>query len=183
MKYEFKCRFTANVIYTQEIPDNTAQKLQCRVALELAVRNGANLAGANLAGANLAGAYLIGANLAGAYLIGADLIGADLTHADLTHADLTRADLTGAIIKGNKLISERPMLHIGGIGSRNSYLVAFITDNGVFVKTGCFFGTLDEFAAAVSKEHGDNSHGKEYAAAIQMIKTHEELWTPPTQGE
>ncbi len=45
------------------------------------------------------------------------------------------------------------------------------------VKTGCFYGTLDEFSAAVDKTHGPGVHGIEYMAAIAMIDAHAALWT------
>lgn len=38
------------------------------------------------------------------------------------------------------------------------------------VIVGCFFGDLDEFAAAVQKTHGDNTHAKVYRLAIEMAK-------------
>ena len=84
--------------------------------------------------------------------------------------------MDGAYLAGAKLRGERPMLQIGGLGSRNAYLVAYLTDAGIQIKAGCFFGSLDEFAEAVKKEHDNNNHGREYAAAIEMIKTHAEIW-------
>ena len=91
MRFEFKSRFTAEVIYTQEIPDGTEEILQCKLALELAVKTGADLSGAYLSGADLSGADLTGANLSDA-----DLSGADLSDADLSGADLSDAYLRGA---------------------------------------------------------------------------------------
>ena len=119
------------------------------------------------------GADLRGADLRSAYLRGADLRGADLGGADLRSADLRSADLGGA-----KLIGDRPILQIGPIGSRSDYLIAFVTDQGVLVRAGCFFGSLDEFSSAVDKTHGDSVHGIEYATAIAMIDAHAALWTP-----
>jgi len=62
-----------------------------------------------------------------------------------------------------------------------------LTDHGVYVRTGCFFGSLDEFIEAVDKKHGGGINGKEYRAAIEMIRTHAELWTPtaaePQEGK
>ena len=60
---------------------------------------------------------------------------------------------------------------IGAIGSRNGTTTFFkCTDNKIRVVCGCFFGDLDEFAAAVKKTHGDNQHAKVYQLAIQMAK-------------
>lgn len=88
------------------------------------------------------------------------------------------ADLGGADLRSAKLIGDRPILQIGPIGSRSDYLIACVTDQGVLVRAGCFFGSLDEFSSAVDKTHGDSVHGIEYATAIAMIDAHAELWTP-----
>ena len=124
-----------------------------RDVVEAAVSDGAYLGGADLANANLAGAYLARANLAGANLANANLAGA-------------------------KLIGKRPIIQIGPIGSRSSYVVAYLTDAGVRVRAGCFFGSLDELRAAVIKTHGESIHAREYAAAIALIEMHAECWTP-----
>jgi len=99
---------------------------------------------------------------------GAYLYGADLTGAYLTGADGTKLTLVG----------DRPFLQIGPLGSRNAYLLAFITDGGVYVRAGCFFDTLAAFWKAVRKEHKRNVHAREYATAIAMIETHAKLWAP-----
>jgi uncharacterized protein YjbI with pentapeptide repeats len=130
--------------------------LECgslKLCVEAAVEAGANLDGANLRGANLDGANLRGANLDGANLRGANLDGA-------------------------KLIGKRPILQIGPLGSRCDYLVSYITDAGIKVQAGCFFGSLAEFAQKVKDTHGENEYGREYAAAIVMIDAHAAIWTP-----
>jgi uncharacterized protein YjbI with pentapeptide repeats len=167
--------------------------------------DGANLAGANLAGANLDGAYLAraylagaylagaylaranldGANLAGANLAGANLDGAYLARANLDGAYLARANLDGANLDGGfRLVGSSPVLQIGPLGSRSAYLVAYRTDAGLRIRTGCFVGTRDAFAADVAKTHGDNVnvHGKNYAAALAFI----DRWaanTAPNRGQ
>jgi len=67
-------------------------------ALEMAVKDGADLTRANLYGADLTRANLTRANL-----YGADLTRANLTRADLYGADLTRANLYGANLYGADL--------------------------------------------------------------------------------
>ncbi len=116
--------------------------------------------------------------LENATVAGADLRGADLTGAYLRDADLTGADLRGAYLIGANLDGTRPILQIGPIGSRCSYLVSYITDAGVMVRAGCFYGTLDEFRAAVEKTHGESDHGREYQMAMLMIEAHAAIWTP-----
>ncbi len=102
---------------------------------------------------------------------GADLYGADLRGADLRGANLGEAKLGGA-----DLVGSRPVMQIGPIGSRADYLIAVVTTDGVRVTAGCFSGTLDGFRAAVESTHGDSEHGRDYRAAIAMIKAHAEIW-------
>ena len=112
---------------------------------------------------------------------GADLSGAYLSDAYLRGANLSDADLRGANLRGAKLVGDRPVLMIGPVGSRSDYLTAYVTDAGVRVRAGCFFGSLDAFRAAVAKTHGDSNHGREYAAAISLIETHAAIWTPAVE--
>ena len=74
-----------------------------KIAIEMAVKQGANLEGANLRGADLIGADLRGADLRGAYLRDADLRDAYLEGANLEGAYLRGADLRGADLRGGYL--------------------------------------------------------------------------------
>jgi len=98
--------------------------------------------------------------------------------AALEKAVSARSYLDGANLDGANLVGNRPILQIGPIGSRCAYLVSYITDAGIKVRAGCFFGSIEEFEAACAKTHGDNDHGKEYAAAVAMIRAHAAIWTP-----
>lgn len=94
------------------------------------------------------------------------------------------AYLTGAYLADNvRLVGHRPSLQLGPIGSRADLLTAYITDAGVHVRTGCFFGTLDDFKVAVATTHGDGIHGIEYRAVIALIESHATLWTPAVTTE
>lgn len=146
-KIEIKERFCGAVLFAHEAEGNAL-----RVTLEAAVSARAYLGDADLRGADLSGA-----GLSGAYLRGADLRDAKL-----------RNDL---ILRG-----ERPIFVLGPIGSRCAHLTAYLTDEGIYLSTGCFFGTRIEFEAALDCEHGDNAHAKEYRVALAMIGAHEELW-------
>lgn len=143
-----------------------------RDVVEQAVAAGANLGGAYLVGANLVRANLGDANLGDANLVGANLVGANLDGAYLDGANLGG---------GVKLVGNRPILQIGPIGSRCAYLVSYVTNAGVYVRAGCWFGTLAEFGPRVISTHRDSVHGQEYAAAIAMIEAHARLWTPAEQ--
>lgn len=70
------------------------------------------------------------------------------------------------------------MLVIGPIGSRSDYFTAYLTDKGLRLRAGCFFGTRDDFVEKLDAEHGDNVHGAEYRAALGLIAVHAALWTP-----
>ena len=116
-------------------------------------------------------ANLYGAALAGAYLTGADLTRANLTGANLAGADLSGADLSGAIVAdGYALVGRRPVLQVGPLGSRSATLIAFRTDKGLMLRTGCFFGTADQFVDAVRKTHEDSTHAADYMAALDFIR-------------
>jgi len=169
---QIKNRSTGSVIFEAEVDASLSGELKIGAAVKIAIKTDANLAGANLAAANLAGA-----NLADAYLAGANLDGANLDGANLAGAYLDGANLAGAKVNdGNVLAGTRPIFQIGPIGSRCAYLAAYITTSGVFVRAGCFFGSLAEFSATVNKTHGENEHGQEYNAAIQMIEAHAKIW-------
>ena len=161
MKFEIKSRYDGRVLFSLETES-------LRSCVEAAVKSGADLSGA--------------------YLGGADLGEADLGEADLSVADLSRADLSGAKLKTKcyknlLLVGKRPVLQVGPLGSRADYLVAFLTDNGVYIRTGCFFDTLQAFALAVVKEHGENVHAAEYNAAVGLIECHAKHWTPPVGSD
>ncbi len=96
MIFEIKHRYTGSVLFSIETES-------FRLAVEAAVKRGADLRGADLGGADLGGAYLGGAYLGGAYLGGAYLGGADLRGADLGGADLGGAYLGGADLRGADL--------------------------------------------------------------------------------
>ena len=192
-KIVIKHRYSGAVFFEhQPTADQQASGIAMRAALEAATKDGAdlvganlvcaNLVGANLDGANLGGANLGGANLRGAYLVGANLDGAILDGANLVGANLRGAYLVGANLGDKKLIGRRPILMIGPIGSRSDYFTAYMTDAGVYLRTGCFFGSVDKFRAALKGEHGDSEHAHEYAAALELIACHARLWAPEVEA-
>ena len=113
-----------------------------KLCVEAAVKSGANLSGATLSFANLSGA-----NLSFANLYGADL-----------------GEEAGKLKAGGFFTA-------GPLGSGQSYLLAFHTDKGVFIRTGCFFDSLEAFRAATLKTHGaDSKHGKLYLDMANLIE-------------
>lgn len=92
--------------------------------------------------------------------------------AVLDGASLDRASLDN----GEKIIRcERPILMISPIGSSSRTLTAYLTDNGIRLRTGCFFGSVKEFETAPEKKGGDN-HAQDYQSAIKMIESHFQIW-------
>ena len=77
-----------------------------------------------------------------------------------------------ALVYGNALVKgPRDIYWISCIGSRAGTTTFFRNaDNGISVSCGCFYGTIDEFAAAVTKTHGDNEHAQAYRHAIEIAK-------------
>lgn len=67
-------------------------------------------------------------------------------------------------MKGNVLV-------VGPLGSLNRFTYAYSHDNVVYVRCGCFEGTLDAFAARVKARHHGNEHEAAYNAAIEFIRT------------
>ena len=160
IKIEIKSVF-GKVLFIQEKDNNTVKD-----TLVEAVKNGADLRGADLGGADLGGANLRCANLRGADLGGANLCGADLGGADLRGANLRCANLRG----WGKISSTSDILILGPIGSRNDYITIYHTDKGIFIRCGCFSGTIDEFAKKVKETHKGNKHERDYLAMVDFVK-------------
>ena len=186
-KFDIKHRWTGAVIFTAELSaeyDGASEAVKLGAAIKIAVKGRADLSradlsladlfGANLSGADLSLADLYGADLSRADLFGADLSGAELSRAYLSGANLYGADLYGAYLSGADLFGHKVTglpLFIRPIGSANGTLEAWPTEDGLYFRRGCFFGTPAEFLSAVEKTHGDNEHGRAYRAAVEFIKT------------
>lgn len=84
-------------------------------------------------------------------------------------ANLAGAYLARAYLAGAKGVVD--VVTIAPIGSRRACLTATKGEYGsVRLTTGCFAGSLDDFAKAVEREHGGNEHGDAYRAAIALIR-------------
>ncbi len=152
MKIEIKSRFSLEVLFSHEAENNSVA-----ITLSAAINAKANLGGADLRSANLYGANLGGANLRSANLYGADLG------------------------ESGKLTGDRPFFQVGQIGSRQDFLVAFLTEKGIHLRTGCFYGTVEEFRDKMKDEHGGNVHAIEYTAALVLIEAHYNAWPASEQ--
>ena len=157
MKIEIKSRFSLEILFSHECENNS-------VAITLAAAINAKT-------------DLYGADLRGADLGDADLRSANLGDADLRSANLRSANLYGANLgDAGKLTGDRPYFAVGPIGSRQDVLAAFLTEKGVYLRAGCFFGTVEEFRDKLQGEHGDNVHAAEYRAALVLVEAHYNAW-------
>lgn len=89
-----------------------------------------------------------------------------LRYADLRNANLRNADLGD----WGSLQSCTDVLFVTPIGSRNGCTIFFHTNKGLFVKCGCFKGTIEEFADKVKETHGGNEHARDYLALVEFVK-------------
>ncbi len=61
-------------------------------------------------------------------------------------------------------------VQFGRFGSENRATYIFLTNNGLYVRCGCFIGTIDEFAEKVKETHGNSQYAKEYLMMIELAK-------------
>ena len=65
----------------------------------------------------------------------------------------------------------QPMMRIGPIGSRGDTCTISFGNKSVWIQTGCFAGTLEDFKEAVEEKYPAlTQHGKTYRAMIIFIK-------------
>ena len=177
---------TKETIYEAEYAD--MRKLLEKAVAERKELHYADLHKVNLYGADLAHADLPYTDLKRANLSYANLSYANLSYTDLRYANLADADLScttlsntnifGADLRYVKLAENvtvkattwRRYTAISNVGSRNDTLHLFNTNAGIFVKTGCFSGTVDKFMAKVEASHGKTRYAQDYAAAIAFAK-------------
>lgn len=128
--------------------------------------------------ADFSGSDLSDASFASAILRDTDLSETNITGTYFGYADLQHTRFTDAWFFTDKqqtekatLIGDRPILLISPIGSRSDCLQIFTTDRGIYLKTGCFFGTIDDFREQLNKRHGDiGQHTAEYTAAMVLAR-------------
>ena len=77
-----------------------------------------------------------------------------------------------AAVYGNaEVYGNADYIQISPLGSQNEILTAFKgKDKKIYCSRGCFYGTISEFSKKVEEKHRNTKYGKEYKAAITMIK-------------
>ena len=93
---------------------------------------------------------------------GTSLINANLIGANLLDANLSDANTEFGILQN--------IMQISNIGSRKDTTVIYHTEQGIFIKCGCFKGSLAEFEEKVKETHKGNDHEKAYLAMIELVK-------------
>jgi hypothetical protein len=98
IKFDVLNRFSGAIQFTAEIDcaDSEPHSWKLRLAVQWAIKTGADLSDTDLSGADLSDTDLCGADLSGAKLRRAKLSGADLCDTDLSGADLSGAKLRRA---------------------------------------------------------------------------------------
>ena len=80
------------------------------------------------------------------------------------------ANLGGAYLEGD--IKIKHYLCIGPTGSRSTYLQIYNTNKGIYIRTGCFFGTIEQFRSENDSTHNGRRHGDNYRSAIAFIEAY-----------
>ena len=75
-----------------------------------------------------------------------------------------------AWVYGDARVSERSAIFwASNVGSEFGTLNVFRCESGIGVRRGCFFGTPEDFLAAVEQKHGaDSKIGREYHLLMQV---------------
>ena len=101
----------------------------------------------------------------------ADMYGADLSLANLSGADMYGTNLYGAKYGEEELLK---YLSINPIGSRNDALQIFITNENIYLMTGCWLGSPEELLERTDRE--------DYKLAVQYILGMAEMVRKEVQG-
>jgi hypothetical protein len=95
---------------------------------------------------------LTASNFAYATLFEASFVGADLRDANFNNAEITGANFKGA----------RGVAVFKHVGSRDDTLLVIKHKDGLYFKTGCFWGTLSDFLYRIREDHGLNQYARQY---------------------
>ena len=82
-----------------------------------------------------------------------------------------------ALVSGNARVAQHGVINstqdyfvVGPIGSRNDHTTFYRTESDIWVRCGCFNGSIDAFETDVRETHRDNPHARAYLAAIELAK-------------
>jgi hypothetical protein len=63
-----------------------------------------------------------------------------------------------------------PFIRINNIGSRGDGCTIYHLKKGIFIRSGCWFGTVEDFETRVKNVHGDTVYAKQYLLALELAK-------------
>ena len=66
--------------------------------------------------------------------------------------------------------NELPFVRINNIGSRTDGCYIYNFKKGIYVRSGCFFGTEQEFTQAVDTKHARTKYQRQYQLALELAK-------------
>jgi len=96
----------------------------------------------------------------------------DLRYTDLRDANLSGANLWSADLLGADLRDAKGIISISPIGSRGDILIGVKHEASIMIKTGCFWGTIEEFETAVKENHAGTKFERDYLLAVALIKSY-----------
>ena len=80
------------------------------------------------------------------------------------------------VCRDAQIFSNADYIYFKGFGSENRYTSMFRTKNrDVYVRCGCFTGSLKAFTDKVKETHGSGKYAKEYLACAEVAKIHFEI--------
>ena len=71
---------------------------------------------------------------------------------------------------GVKISTSYDCIVLGPLGSRKAMLTGYMNNGDLIISTGCFMGGINEFEAAVKKQHTGTRHEEEYLAAVDYLR-------------
>lgn len=80
--------------------------------------------------------------------------------------------INNATIKNGIIRNNDDYMVICNIGSRHDKTTFYKTNDGIYVTTGCFCNSLDEFVKAVKEKHHDTKYCTEYLLAVLLANQH-----------
>ncbi len=76
----------------------------------------------------------------------------------------------GCSFENGHKANEVQFIRVNNIGSRGDGCYIYNFKDGVYVRSGCFFGTETEFVSAVENKHAGIKYETQYKLALQLAK-------------
>ena len=126
---------------------------------------GGDIRGGTIRGGIIEGGIIWGGIIEGGTIRGGTILGGTIRGGIIEGGIIEGGDIRGGTIRGGDFLTISP------VGSEDGQFTAEITDEGkIICNRGCWFGTLEEFEAAVAETHDENEHSKAYALIINLVR-------------